>query len=65
MSRVGGSLIALGKAAECFSQVWWLEDVEVGVKQSDIEGELMRGIGTGLDDASIRTVSRRLHRQWE
>ena len=63
--RLSGSLIALGKTQKCFRQIRWLENVEVGVEQTDIEGELMRRIGTGLDDASIRTIRGRLDRQWE
>ena len=49
-------MIALGQPNESCCEVGWLEDLEVDVEQADVEGELVRGIGAGLDDAAIRPV---------
>jgi hypothetical protein len=54
--RLSGSLIALGKAEKCFREVRWLEDVEVGVEQPDIERKLMRRIGADSNNAAVRPI---------
>ena len=49
-------MIALGQANESCCEVGWLEDLEVGVEQADVEGELVWGVGASLDDAAARPV---------
>ena len=56
------SLVALGEANESLRKVEWLEDLEVGVEQPEVQRELVWGIGAGLDDAVVRPVRRHVHR---
>src|SRR5215213_720674 len=60
---LGRSLVALREADNGFREIRWVNDVEVGVQQPDVERKLVRSVRAHLDDAAIRSVRRNRHCQ--
>jgi hypothetical protein len=49
-------LIAIGESDESGGELWRVQDLEIGIKESDIEGQLVGCVRASLDDAVLRSV---------